>query len=104
MNHSFNIELASAVGIEGAILIETLHSLIKKNIANNTHSYKGKYWTNNSARSFQDLLPYMNKSKISRELNLLKNMGFIEIDNFNKNAHDRTLWYSLTENSLFYYK
>lgn len=104
MNHSFNIELASEVGIEGAILIENLYYWIKKNIANKTHSYDGKNWTYNSTRAFQDLFPYMNKNKISRELTLLKQLGYIETGNFNKISYDRTLWYSLTEKSLSYFE
>ena len=104
MNHSFNIELASVVGIEGAILIENLYFWIKKNMANNTHFYEDKYWTYNSTRAFQDLFPYMNKSKISRELTLLKQLGYIETGNFNKISYDRTLWYSLTEKALAYFE
>lgn len=100
MEHHFNVGLATIYGIEGAIMIHNLHFWIKHKVANNKHFHDGRYWVFNSAGAFSELFPYMSSSKIYRILKGLEEKGFIIKGNYNIDKHDRTSWYSFTDDAL----
>ena len=100
MNHSFDVDLATAYGIEEAIIIENLAFWIKKNVANNKNLIDGEFWTYNSAKAFNELFPYMNPRKIARVLEKLEDDGIIKSGNFNKAKYDRTKWYCIVDNDI----
>ena len=100
MEHRFNVRFATNYGIEEAIIIENLYFWIAKNTANEIHKYEGRYWTYNSAKAFAELFPYMNETKIYRVLTHLASIGIIIKGNFNKEKHDRTNWFSFTDEGL----
>ena len=100
MEHSFNIEIATKYGIEQAIFIHNLYFWIKKNVANKTNFYDGRYWTYNSAKAYAELFPYMNESKIYRVIKNLIENGFILKGNYNENKYIQTAWYAFTDNAI----
>jgi hypothetical protein len=100
MNYSFNKEIAIKYGVDEAIVLNNITFWIEKNKANNKHFYDGKYWTYNSINAWCELFPFWTPKQIRRILLSLENKGLIERGNFNKASYDRTLWYSLTENSI----
>lgn len=97
MEHSFNIEIAQAYGIEEAILLNNIFFWVQKNEANERHCHEGHYWTYNSVKAFADLFPYMTANTIRRALCHLEEEGLILAGNFNESAYDRTKWYAITE-------
>lgn len=100
MEHQFCIELASAYGIEEAIIIHNLYFWIKKNVANESNFHAGRYWTYNSSKAFSVLFPYMTESKIYRVLKSLEEKGLIVKGNYNDTKYDRTTWYSLSDKCI----
>ena len=104
MNHSFNIEVAEAYGIEEAILLENIYFWCKKNKANEMNIKCGKVWTYNTAKAFNELFPYIKESKIYRSIKHLEEDGLIEIGCFNSNNYDRTRWYTVTNKAVQYYE
>lgn len=100
MEHQFCIELASAYGIEEAIIIHNLCFWIKKNVANESNFHDGRYWTYNSSKAFSVLFPYMTESKIYRVLKSLEEKGLIVKGNYNDTKYDRTTWYSLSDKCI----
>lgn len=97
MQHYFDIEIAQEYGIEAAILLNHIHFWVIKNEANEKHFYDGYYWTYNSHAAFSKLFPYMNQRQIKYQLSQLQEKGLILTGNYNKNAFDRTTWYTLTQ-------
>lgn len=100
MEHQFCVELASAYGIEEAIIIHNLYFWIKKNVANESNFHDGRYWTYNSSKAFSVLFPYMTESKIYRVLKSLEEKGLIIKGNYNDTKYDRTTWYSLSDKAI----
>lgn len=100
MNHSFNVELAKKYGIEEAIIIENIAFWQHRNIANNNNFFDNKYWIYNSLSAWQELFPYMTKSKIYRCLEKLEKKEVLYIGCYNKFKFDRTKWYSLNNKLL----
>lgn len=97
MYHSFDVDFAKEYGVLEAVLINNILYWLKKNEANRTHFYDGKYWTYNSARAFQELFPYATKRQIEYALKKLKDRGVIDVGNYNKDPRDRTAWYTFTD-------
>lgn len=98
--HLFDVDVARQYGIAEAILLENIYFWVQKNEANEEHYHDGHYWTYNSAAAFHELFPYLSKDKIHRTLHKLESDGLILIGNYNKDARDRTGWYTLSEAAI----
>jgi hypothetical protein len=100
MEHSFNVQFAQRYGIEEAIIVHNFYFWLLKNLANEKHLHDGRVWTYNSNNAFSKLFPYINKTKIFRVLKHLEDECILIKDCFNKDARDRTLWYSFSDYGL----
>ena len=64
ISHYFQVDIAVKYGVDCAIMLEHLYFWIIHNRANGKNHINGKYWTYNSSRAFQELLPYWSKRQI----------------------------------------
>lgn len=103
MNHSFNIHVATLIGVDESIILENICFWVEKNKANNKHFYDGETWTYNSVKAFTELFPYWSTRQIERILKSLEDQGLILVSNYNQSLYDRTKWYALTEKSKSIY-
>ena len=101
---SFNVEAAKIHGVEGAVLLSHIVYWVCRNKANKKNEIDGITWTYNSARSFQELFPFWNASKIRRLLQKLEKENAIIIGCYNRAKYDRTKWFALHEQTLRLYK
>ncbi len=101
--HSFNVDVAKEVGVNAAILLQSVKWWCEKNRANNKNYHEGLWWTYNSVKAWQELYPYLGKSAIATALKKLEERGYIKTGNYNKSAYDRTTWYAITESGLAFY-
>lgn len=97
MNHSFNVEVATKYGMLEAVLLENINFWAAKNKANEKNFYDGFYWTYNSITALSKLFPYASRATIFRALHNLEDAGLILAGNYNKDASDKTKWYTLTK-------
>lgn len=95
--HFFDVNIAKEYGVHCAVVFQHIWHWVKKNEANETNYYDGKYWTYNSIKAFGDLFPYLSKKQIETALKKLRDEGLIETGNYNVVRYDRTLWYAVTE-------
>lgn len=104
MNHSFNVKVAEEVGVLEATVFNSIGFWVDNARANNRGEHGGKHWTYNTIKAWAQQFPYASYKQIERALDKLRKAGLIEAKNLNKNQHDRTLWYTLSERgeSLFY--
>lgn len=100
MQHSFDVSVATELGIPEAILLNNLWFWIKRNEANEQGFHDGRYWTYNTVKAFLTLFPYLTEKQIRTALNHLKKQGMILTGNYNENKYDRTLWYTLTDKGI----
>ncbi len=94
MTHSFNTEIAKEIGVNGAIIYDSISFWCAKNKANDKHFHDGKYWTYNSLKAFKELFPYLGIDQIKRALKKLEEKGYISSGEYNKIGYDRTKWYA----------
>jgi hypothetical protein len=95
--HSFDPEIAKAVGVNAATIYQNILYWIEKNEANEKHCYDGQYWTYNSIRAFGEQFPYLSEKQIKTALNKLFEQGLIVKGNYNKIGLDKTNWYGLPQ-------
>jgi hypothetical protein len=91
--HSFDPEVAAALGLNAAVIYQNIVWWCEKNAANGKHLHEGRHWTYNSVKAFADLFPYMTADQIRRALQRLEEAGYIGVGNFNATPTDRTKWF-----------
>ena len=96
MEHHFNVELATAFGIEKAVIINNLYFWIDHNAKNKTHIHDGNVWTYNSSSAFAKLFPYIKERTLARYLIELEDKNILISGNYNTNAFDKTKWYAFS--------
>jgi hypothetical protein len=83
--------------VNEAIIISNFHYWITKNRKAGKNCFEGKTWTYNSMSSLQEIFPYMSTRQIEYALNKLVKKGVLIKANHNKKKYDRTLWYTLSD-------
>jgi len=84
-------------GIEKAVILYNLRFWLTVNKAagKEKHYHDGKWWTYNTAKALENLMPFFNRRSISRWLSELEKDGVLLSGMFNKVAYDRTKWYTI---------
>jgi hypothetical protein len=100
MDHFFDVKHAEEYGVDGAIIIKHMIFWIT-NKANDNNCHDGRTWINKSIADFETDFPYWTRRQIERVLKHLRTRGVLIIGNYNRNAHDRTLWYAFSDEHLF---
>ena len=98
--HSFSVDVAKEVGVNAAILLQSIKWWCLKNRANGKHYHDELYWTYNSVKAWQELYPYLGKKAIDNALKKLEGLGYIAVGNHNESAYDKTKWYAITQSGL----
>ena len=93
-SHTFDIQVASVVGINAAVICSNIQFWCDYNKANNKNCHEDKYWVYNSVKSWGLLFPYMTPKQIRTALDKLIANGFIFKGEFNKANYDKTSWYA----------
>ena len=95
--HFFDVQLAERYGINAAIIIQHIAFWIRKNRANRTHFYDGRYWTYMSLTAFAEMFPYLGMKQIRGAIDKLKAEGLILTGNYSTKGKTNITWYSLTD-------
>lgn len=96
-DHSFNVNAATAIGHEKAILLKELYYWCQQNFNNQRNFHHGLYWTYNTAEAFVLKFPYFSRRSIARWLQQMEQDGYIGSLLLNKKGYDRTKWYCVNE-------
>lgn len=83
--------LALKVGLNESILLKQLHYWIKKS----KKSSDGKKWVFNTYKQWQEQLPFFSEKTIQRIISNLKENGWIEVKQLDKNKMNRTNFYTI---------
>ena len=95
--HSFSTEIATQLGIEGALILQHLyflHQINDKNFPDYHHC------TRNSTKGFSAIFTYLKECNIRKTLEKLEKLGYILIENYNEVKYDGTNRHCLTEKGL----
>lgn len=104
----FDSEIAEAVGVDQAVVIECLRFWIAKNRAEGRNlkvshaDDEPRTWTFNSIAALtRDFFPFWNADKVRRILDKLRDSGLILAEDHAKEGSRRPMWYAFRDEELF---
>ena len=97
----FQKEIAVALGLNHAIVLQQLNYWIQVNREKNHNFRDGFYWVYNTHKELHDQLPFLSVSTIRRTIEELEKQGVLISDNFNRMNYDRTRWYRIDQQKLY---
>lgn len=103
-NLSFDVGIATFVGLNAAIVYSHMCYWIKRNTIEKKNFQDGKYWTYNSYPEMQKYMPYLTVKQIRSAVEALVEAGMIIRGFYNPSKLDRTSWYSLADPAKIYNK
>lgn len=95
--HSFDTDIATQVGVNGAVIYETIKFWCFKHKVDGTNYYDGNWWVFNSRRAWCESFPYLSDKNIQTALTKLFDAGLILKGNYNTEKFDRTNWYAIAD-------
>lgn len=96
MKHAFNIEVAERVGVNAAVVFESLSFWVLQNETAGRNIRDGVAWTYGSVREIADGYSYLSEKQVRGALEKLQAAGLIRTATYNKLKYDRTTWRTLT--------
>jgi len=99
-NHSFDVGIAQACGLEAACVYNHLCYWLTHNKIRGTNFHKGKTWTYDTHENMTLFIPYLNARQIKYALQKLFDAKVIIKDNFNTDKFDKTTWYALVDENV----
>lgn len=95
-------ELACAVGLNEAIVLQQIHYWLASNAERNSHRHfhDGRWWTWGTIEELQRQFPFWSESTVKRAVTKLRENGLLLAGNYNRVAFDRTLWYTIDYDAL----
>lgn len=90
--------LATAIGLNEAIILQQIHYWIDPRINKNYH--QNKYWVYNSYQQWLLQFPFLSKRTLRRAINELEKRELLICAVFNKTPFDKTKWYTIDYDML----
>lgn len=100
-NFSFDVNLASAYGIEEALLIHHFQHWIRFNKIKNINQYEGRTWTYNTYNEIASHFPFLSARQVRRTIDNLVHFNVIRKGNYNKLGADNTVWFAFENEDIF---
>ncbi|WP_158892452.1 MULTISPECIES: hypothetical protein [unclassified Pseudomonas] len=88
-----NVELATRIGLNEAIVLQQLHFWISGATYGVEHD--GKRWIYNSIESWGEQFPFWSTDTIRRTLKKLEEMGVVQSEKLKKREHNHTKYYTI---------
>lgn len=98
--HSFNVSLATAIGLTEAIILQNFLHWHNANKENESMKRNGRIWFFRSISGICECYPYLSPDKIRYAIDRLVKSGLLLKDNFSKDKMKKTNWYSITDKTL----
>lgn len=98
--HSFNVSLATAIGLTEAIILQNFLHWHNANKENESMKINGRIWFFRSVSGICECYPYLSPDKIRYAIERLVKSGLLVKDNLSKDKMKKSAWYYLTDKAL----
>lgn len=97
--HSFNVDVACAVGTNAAVLYNHIAFWCRTNCAKGVDEMNvdGHWWTTFSVKDAAGLYPYMTERQVGYAIKKLVDSGFVVEGNHNGSKWDHRKWYRIAD-------
>lgn len=93
--HSFDTDIATQVGVNGAVIYEAIKWWCAKHKVDGTNHYDGNWWVYNSIDAWKQLFPYLSMQNIRTALDKLLEAELIVKGHYG--GMNRTSWYAIAD-------
>lgn len=101
MKHSFDIDIAQAVGVNAALIYEHLKYYCDLKAEAGEDIYEGKAWVYYSFTKLNEKHPYMSRNQVRYAIEKLQEQGLIERRNdLNNFKYDHTCWWTVAREGV----
>ena len=97
MKHFLNVEVASDVEVNAAIVFERMVFWISHNKINGKNFKDNTFWTYSTQADIAKEFEYFTVKHCRTAIDKLIENGYIKTGNYNRHKYDRTRWFALTE-------
>ena len=97
MKHYFNVDVATDVGINAAIIFENISFWINHNTKTGKNEKEGEHWMYATQKEIACQFQYLTIKQTRTAIEKLIENDYIRLGSFNRHKYDRTSWYGLTE-------
>ena len=98
--HSFNVSIASALGLTEAILLQNFYHWHQCNKGNDEMFKDGHVWFFRSIAQIVECYPYLSSDKVRYAIDRLIESGFMLKGNYSEDKMKKASWYSLSSKAL----
>jgi hypothetical protein len=99
-SHSFDVGIASQLGINAAIVYNHILYWLRINKAKNSNQKENRTWMYETLDQMAEFLGYLSSKQVRTAVNLLVEAGILIEGNFNQNKFDRTTWYAIFDETI----
>ncbi len=94
-HHSFDIRLATSLGVDAAIFVHHISYWLEYNERMKKNFKEDRYWTYQTLSDLHGHFPYWSIDQLRHLIKKLTTLGILIKGNFNENRYDQTMWYTL---------
>ena len=95
--HSFNVSLATLIGLNETIILTNFYFSVKSNEGNENMIKDGRAWFFRSVKEMNGLYPYLTPDKIRRAIERLIDAGYVYKGDYNQDKFNKCNWYSISD-------
>lgn len=96
-SHSFNVQLASLVGLQEAIILQHFHYWHQRATHLPEMHREGRVWFFRSVAEMRQVFPYLSDANVRTAIQHLLDRGLIVKGDFAATSMNKATWYSLTD-------
>lgn len=94
--------IAKAIGLNESIVLQQINYWIKINESKGINYYDGRYWVYNSIQNWAESeFDFWSYDTVKRTFKSLEVNGLLITGNYNREARDRTKWYTIDYEKLY---
>lgn len=95
--HSFNVSLATLIGLNETIILTNFYFSVKSNEGNENMIKDGRVWFFRSVNEMNGLYPYLSAKKIRLAIERLIEAGYVYKGDYNQDKFNKCNWYSISD-------
>ena len=95
--HSFNVSLATLIGLNETIILTNFYFNVKSNEGNENMVKDGRVWFFRSVKYLNEQYPYLTPKKIRLAIERLIDAGYVYKGDYNQDKFNKCNWYSISD-------
>lgn len=102
-SHSFNVELATMLGLTEAIVLQHFHFWHQRAQHLPDMHREGRVWFFRSVAEMREVFPYLSDANVRTAIQHLIDRGLVTKGNYSSESMNKATWYSLNDSAIQFF-